>query len=57
MPENLLAIDNGKQSVRALLFDPRENFLAKQRVPIESYYSTAPGLAEQYPEVFWRAAR
>ena len=23
MPENLLAIDNGTQSVRALLFDPR----------------------------------
>jgi sugar (pentulose or hexulose) kinase len=55
MPENLLAIDNGTQSVRALLFDPRGNLLAKQRVPIEPYYSTAPGLAEQDPEVFWRA--
>jgi sugar (pentulose or hexulose) kinase len=55
MPENLLAIDNGTQSVRALVFDPRGNLLAKQRVPIEPYYSTAPGLAEQDPEVFWRA--
>ncbi|MEW6403376.1 MAG: FGGY-family carbohydrate kinase [Chloroflexota bacterium] len=55
MPENLLAIDNGTQSVRALLFDPKGNLLAKQRVPIEPYYSTAPGLAEQDPEVFWRA--
>lgn len=55
MPENLLAIDNGTQSVRALLFDPRGTLLAKQRVPIEPYYSTAPGLAEQNPEVFWRA--
>lgn len=55
MPENLLAIDNGTQSVRALLFDPRGNLLSKQRVPIEPYYSTAPGLAEQDPEVFWRA--
>jgi sugar (pentulose or hexulose) kinase len=55
MPENLLAIDNGTQSVRALLFDPRGNLLAKQRVPIEPYYSTTPGLAEQDPEVFWRA--
>lgn len=55
MPENLLAIDNGTQSVRALLFDPRGNLLAKQRVPIEPYYSTSPGLAEQDPEVFWRA--
>jgi len=55
MPENLLAIDNGTQSVRALVFDPRGNIVAKQRVPIEPYYSTAPGLAEQDPEVFWRA--
>lgn len=55
MPENLLAIDNGTQSVRALVFDPRGNLLAKQRVPIEPYYSTVPGLAEQDPEVFWHA--
>ncbi len=55
MPENLLAIDNGTQSVRALLFDPRGNLLAKERVPIEPYYSTAPGLAEQDPAVFWKA--
>lgn len=55
MPENLLAIDNGTQSIRALVFDPRGNLIAKQRVPIEPYYSTAPGLAEQDPEVFWRA--
>jgi sugar (pentulose or hexulose) kinase len=55
MPENLLAIDNGTQSARALVFDPRGNLLAKSRIPIESYYSTAPGLAEQDPEVFWKA--
>lgn len=55
MPENLLALDNGTQSVRALVFDSRGNLLAKQRVPIEPYYSTAPGLAEQAPEVFWKA--
>ena len=55
MPENLLALDNGTQSVRALVFDPRGNLLAKQRVPLEPYYSTAPGLAEQAPEVFWKA--
>jgi sugar (pentulose or hexulose) kinase len=53
--ENLLAIDNGTQSVRALLFDPRGNLLAKQRIPIQSYYSDAPGLAEQDPQVFWDA--
>ncbi|MCX7840553.1 MAG: FGGY-family carbohydrate kinase, partial [Anaerolineae bacterium] len=55
MPENLLALDCGTQSVRALIFDPRGNLLAKQRVPIEPYYSTAPGLAEQDPDVFWNA--
>ena len=55
MPENLLAIDNGTQSVRALVFDPRGNLLHKSRVPIDPYYSTAPGLAEQDPEVFWKA--
>jgi sugar (pentulose or hexulose) kinase len=41
--------------VRALLFDPQGNLLAKERVPIQPYYSNAPGLAEQDPEVFWRA--
>jgi len=51
MPENLLAIDNGTQSVRALIFDPRGKLLARQRIPIQPYYSTAPGLAEQDPEV------
>ncbi|MEW5871425.1 MAG: FGGY-family carbohydrate kinase [Chloroflexota bacterium] len=51
----ILAIDNGTQSVRALLFDGRGELLAKARVPIEPYFSTAPGLAEQQPEVFWQA--
>jgi sugar (pentulose or hexulose) kinase len=53
--DHLLAIDNGTQSVRALLFDLRGNLVAKSRVPIEPYYSEAPGLAEQRPEVFWDA--
>jgi len=53
--EYLLAIDNGTQSVRAMVFDPKGNLLAKSRVVIEPYYSTAPGLAEQKPETFWNA--
>jgi sugar (pentulose or hexulose) kinase len=53
--DRVLAIDNGTQSVRALLFDLRGNLLAKHRVPIEPYTSAAPGLAEQRPEVFWDA--
>jgi len=51
----VLAIDNGTQSVRALVFDTQGNLLAKARVEIEPYYSTAPGLAEQDPQVFWNA--
>lgn len=51
----ILAIDNGTQSVRGLLFDLSGNLIAKSRVQIEPYFSTAPGLAEQYPEVFWKA--
>ena len=35
MAENLLAIDCGTQSVRALLFNPRGDLLAKARIPIE----------------------
>src|SRR5690606_22924996 len=49
----ILAIDNGTQSVRALLIDPEGNILAKSRVPIEAYYSEQPGWAEQQPEYFW----
>lgn len=51
----ILAIDNGTQSVRAMIFDLRGNLVALSRVPIEPYFSTAPGLAEQRPEVFWDA--
>jgi sugar (pentulose or hexulose) kinase len=51
----ILAIDNGTQSVRALVFDLSGKLLAKERIPIEPYYSTAPGLAEKDPEVFWKA--
>ena len=55
MADNLLSIDNGTQSVRAMLFDPQGNLLQIKQIHIEPYYSTAPGLAEQDPEVFWGA--
>jgi len=51
----ILAIDNGTQSVRALVFDPLGKLIARQRVQIKPYYSTSPGLAEQDPEVFWQS--
>lgn len=53
--EHILAIDNGTQSVRALVFDLRGNLLAKCRLPFEPYFSARPGWAEQHPEVFWQA--
>lgn len=57
MPERdlLLAIDNGTQSVRALLFNPRGELVAKAQVPIEPYVSPRPGWAEQDPEYYWRS--
>lgn len=55
MAENVLVIDCGTQSVRALLFDPHGYLLAKQKIPIEAYYSDRSGWAEQDPLVFWDA--
>ena len=51
----LLSIDNGTQSVRAMVFDPDGELLVKSKVDIEPYFSTEPGLAEQHPEYFWNA--
>ena len=49
----LLAIDNGTQSIRALLFDLNGNLLEKVQIPIQSYYSERPGWAEQDPHYYW----
>ena len=53
--DHLLAIDNGTQSVRALLFDLQGNLVDKVQVPLEPYYSTHPGWAEQDPLYYWRS--
>ena len=53
--DQLLAIDVGTQSVRALLFDARGVPIASARVPVEPYVSPQPGWAEQDPEVWWTA--
>jgi len=51
----ILAIDSGTQSVRALVFDPAGNLLAKSRVPLQAYVSSQPGWAEQRPAYFWES--
>jgi sugar (pentulose or hexulose) kinase len=51
----ILAIDVGTQSTRALLFDLGGNLIAMKRIPIEPYYSSQPGWAEQDAEVYWKA--
>lgn len=51
----LLAIDNGTQSLKALVFDPAGRLLAREQVAFKPYFSRHPGWAEQDPTVFWRA--
>ena len=51
----ILAIDNGTQSVRALVFDLQGNLVAKSQMPLESYFSEQPGWAEQHPQYYWES--
>ncbi|WP_338844637.1 FGGY-family carbohydrate kinase [Massilia sp. W12] len=53
--EYLLAIDNGTQSVRAIIYDLHGNIVAKSQVHLEAYFSTHPGWAEHDPEDYWQA--
>ena len=52
-PAYFLAIDNGTQSVRAMIFNQSGTLVAKSKVAIEPYFSTQPGWAEQKAEYFW----
>ncbi len=49
----LLAIDNGTQSVRVLVFDTTGREIAVSKVDIEPYFSRHPGWAEQHAEYYW----
>jgi sugar (pentulose or hexulose) kinase len=51
----ILAIDNGTQSLKALVFDLEGRLLAKESVSFRPYVSPKPTWAEQDPEVFWQA--
>ncbi len=56
MKENvILAIDCGTQSLRALLFSPTGDLLAKAQEMYAPYVSLQPGWAEQDPEIYWSA--
>jgi len=51
----LFAIDNGTQSVRALLFDTKGNLMGKGKQELEPYFSEQPGWAEQNPDYYWES--
>ncbi|WP_256717800.1 FGGY-family carbohydrate kinase [Shewanella sp. UCD-KL12] len=58
MPEGdsqdwILTIDNGTQSVRALLFDLKGNLVAKSQVKLTPYESPNSGWCEQGGEYYW----
>lgn len=50
----ILTIDNGTQSIRAIIFDLKGNILAKSKIEFEPYFSVQPGWAEQNVETFWQ---
>lgn len=51
----LLSIDNGTQSLKALVFDAGGNLIAREQVRFTPYFSDRPGWAEQDPLVYWNA--
>lgn len=53
--DHILAIDNGTQSLKAMIFDLHGQMKAKAQVTFKPYVSPQPGWAEQDPDVFWKA--
>ncbi len=51
----LLAIDNGTQSIKALVFGVDGQMEVCERLSLVPYTSPRPGWAEQDPEYFWRS--
>lgn len=50
-----LAIDNGTQSTRALVFDSVGTLVAKSRIPLDGYATPQPGRHEHDVDGFWTA--
>ncbi len=48
-----LTIDNGTQSVRALVFDRHGQLLAKFKINMVPYVVSQAGSAEQDPQYYW----
>ncbi len=48
-----LALDQGTQSVRAMLFDLDGQLLSKSQQHIDPYFSDEPNWAEQHGDYFW----
>ncbi|WP_018692792.1 FGGY-family carbohydrate kinase [Algicola sagamiensis] len=51
----ILAIDNGTQSVRALVIDLEGQIIAKSQVKLTPYFSRQPGWCEQDPSYYWQS--
>ena len=49
-----LALDQGTQSVRAMLFSRDGELVAKSQQHIEPYFSSHPNWAEQHADYFWQ---
>ncbi|MDY6934186.1 MAG: FGGY-family carbohydrate kinase [Spirochaetota bacterium] len=52
--ECILSIDVGTQSIRSAIVDLKGRIISIVKTPIEPYFSTHPGWAEQDPEYFWK---
>ncbi len=50
----LLALDQGTQSSRAMLFDASGELVGRYQQPIQPYRDGGPGHAEQHADYFWR---
>lgn len=49
----ILALDNGTQSIRAILFNLAGDIIHKIQLPLNPYESPQPGWAEQNPDYWW----